>query len=132
MICIYSVLGLYLLLLCNYVKNSKPIVCASSNVHLLTLHIKTPKERFSKLLNMTLSLAMHVFCIIFLFYSKFLPFYVRSVIKSSAINHLTKYVGYRLKGRSYLEELHLREERNSWISGPTCCIHSSKFQGVLL
>ena len=23
----------------------------------------------------------------------------------------------------YLEELHLREERNSWISGPTCCIH---------
>ena len=31
-----------------------------------------------------------------------------------------------------LEELHLREERNSWISGPTCCIHSSKFQGFLL
>ena len=31
-----------------------------------------------------------------------------------------------------LEELHLREERNNWISGPTCCIHSSKFQGFLL
>ena len=24
---------------------------------------------------------------------------------------------------SRLEELHLREERNNWISGPTCCIH---------
>ena len=35
-------------------------------------------------------------------------------------------------GQTGLEELHLREERNSWISGPTCCIHSSKFQGFLL
>ena len=65
------------------------IECVSSKIHLLTLHIKTQKERFRKLLDMILSLAMHFFCIIFLFYSKFLPFYVRSVIKSSAINQLT-------------------------------------------